>query len=178
MLFTRLIVPFLFLFASSKFPTMNILPVKEISWSRPGNDSTQRLGKLGISFPNLQLRKLRLRTIAWGHTGNKWWSQDSVWIQDLWSFHSTALPAFFFFSPCSTKEFRQIIKKHERALARVALLVGASFCTAKGWGFNSQPGHIFRLQVQSPVQAHMGGNQSMFLFHIDVSLSLHPFLSL
>ena len=42
--------------------------------------------------------------------------------------------------------------------------------------FDSWSGHIPRLQVRSPVRAHMGGNQLMFLSHIDVSFS--PVLSL
>ena len=49
--------------------------------------------------------------------------------------------------------------------------------TPKGCRFDSQSGHIPRLQVQSPVGVHTGGNLLMFLSHIDVSLS-HRFLSL
>ena len=50
----------------------------------------------------------------------------------------------------------------------------------EGRGFNSQSGHILRLQVLSPVWACTGGNQSMLLCCIDVPLSpfLSPFLSL
>ena len=57
------------------------------------------------------------------------------------------------------------------ALARIIQLVGASFHTPKGWGFDSWSGHITRLWVQSPVGVHMGGKQSM-------PLSLSPPLPL
>ena len=43
-------------------------------------------------------------------------------------------------------------------------------------GFDSQLEQVPKLQVQSPVRALMGGNQSMFLSHRYFSLS--PFLSL
>ena len=42
----------------------------------------------------------------------------------------------------------------------------------KGWGVYSWSEHIARLLVPSPVGAHVGGNRSMFLTHINVSLSL------
>ena len=58
------------------------------------------------------------------------------------------------------------------ALAHVSQLVGASCHKPKGRRFNSQSRHMPRLQVQSLVRVHMGGSQSMFLFHIDISLSL------
>ena len=48
--------------------------------------------------------------------------------------------------------------------------------TPKHCRFDSQSGHIPRLQVQSLVRVHTRGNQSMFLSHINVFLS--PFLSL
>ena len=60
----------------------------------------------------------------------------------------------------------------------VAQLVGASSCTPKGCRFDSQSGQIPRLWVQAPVGEHLGGNQSMFLSHIDVCLSLFLLLSL
>ena len=41
----------------------------------------------------------------------------------------------------------------------------------KGYGFNSQSGHIPRLQVQSLIGEYTGGNKLMFLSHINVSLS-------
>ena len=41
-----------------------------------------------------------------------------------------------------------------------------------------QSGHIPRLQVHSPIGAHMGGKQWMFLYHINVSLCVSPPLSL
>ena len=44
------------------------------------------------------------------------------------------------------------------ALTGVAQLVGASFHASGGHGFDSQSGHIPRLQDQSPVKAHTGGN--------------------
>ena len=43
-------------------------------------------------------------------------------------------------------------------------------CTVKDHWFNSQSGHIPALWVWSPVGACMGGSQSMFLSHINVSL--------
>ena len=51
-------------------------------------------------------------------------------------------------------------------------LVGASSRRLKGCWFNSWPGHMPRLQVWSLVEIHTKGNQSMFLLHIDISLSL------
>ena len=62
--------------------------------------------------------------------------------------------------------------KMEDWLGRVAQLVGAPSCTPKGCGLRSRSGHIARLQVQSLVRACMGGNQYMFLFHINVCLSV------
>ena len=50
-------------------------------------------------------------------------------------------------------------KRVRWALAIVAYLVGVSSRTPKGWVFDSQSRHIPRLWVQSPVGAHMGGNQ-------------------
>ena len=43
---------------------------------------------------------------------------------------------------------------------------------AKGHWFNSWSGHMPGLWVQSPVGACMRGSRSIFLFHINVSLSL------
>ena len=60
---------------------------------------------------------------------------------------------------------------------RVAQLSGAWSHAAKGWGFDSWSGHMPRLKVQSPVGAHIGGNQSVFLPHIDVSLCFSVSLS-
>ena len=62
------------------------------------------------------------------------------------------------------------------ALTSVAQLVGALFGKPKICRFNSQSGHMARLQVQSPVGTHMRGNQLMFLSHIDVSLPPCPSL--
>ena len=56
------------------------------------------------------------------------------------------------------------------------LLVGASSHALKCWGFDPLLGHTPRLWVQSTVGAYMGGNQSMYLSHINVSL--FPLLSL
>ena len=50
--------------------------------------------------------------------------------------------------------------------------VGASSGTPKGHRFNSQSGHIPKLQVPSLVEKPTQGNQSMFLSHISLSLSL------
>lgn len=63
------------------------------------------------------------------------------------------------------------------ALASIARLVGASPHTPKGRGFHFQSRYIPRLQVLSPVVTLIGDNQSVFLSHIDVSVS-PPFLSL
>ena len=62
------------------------------------------------------------------------------------------------------------------SLASVAQLVGVpSPNTPEGCRFNPQSGHIPRLWVQSPAGARSGGNQSMFLSCITVSLSPpHP----
>ena len=57
-------------------------------------------------------------------------------------------------------------------------LVGMSSSTLKVYRFHSQSGHIPRLWVQSPVRVLVGGNQSMFLSHINASLSLSLSLSL
>ena len=48
----------------------------------------------------------------------------------------------------------------------------------KGPRFRSWSGHTPRLWVQSLVGAHMGGNLSVFLSHIDIPLSLSSSLSL
>ena len=57
------------------------------------------------------------------------------------------------------------------ALARIIQLVGASFHTPKGWGFDSWSGHMPRLWVPSAVGVSMGGNRLMFLSHINFHLS-------
>ena len=59
----------------------------------------------------------------------------------------------------------------------VAQFVGASSHTPKGCGFDSQSGHRPRLHVLSPIRAHKGGGWSVFLSHVDVSLSLSLSLS-
>ena len=56
------------------------------------------------------------------------------------------------------------------ALASLAWWVGASSRAPKGCGFNYRSGHIPGLHVQSPFWAPAGGNQSMFLSHINLSL--------
>ena len=66
------------------------------------------------------------------------------------------------------------IQESDRSPGQVALLIGTSSHTPKGCEFYPQLGHIPRLQVQSPVGQHTGGNHSMFLSHIDVSLPLSP----
>ena len=63
---------------------------------------------------------------------------------------------------------RKIIK----ALASVAQLVRASFHKSKGYGFDSQSGHMPRSWVQTPIRVHTRGDQLLFLSHIDVSLPL------
>ena len=60
--------------------------------------------------------------------------------------------------------------------SQVARLVGASSHAPKVCGFDPQSGPIPRLWVQSLVRAHMEGNWSMFLSHIDISFSLSPSL--
>ena len=54
----------------------------------------------------------------------------------------------------------------------VAHLVRASPCMPAGCRFEPWSGHIPRLWVRTPVGACKGGNQSMFLSHIYVSLFL------
>ena len=58
----------------------------------------------------------------------------------------------------------------------VAQLVGASSQTPKGWGFDSQSGHIPRFQVPSSVDVQIGGSQMLFLSHqcFSTSVSLSP----
>ena len=68
-------------------------------------------------------------------------------------------------------EVPQKFKNKAVALDGVAPLVGASACKPKSCGFSSWSGHIPGLWVRSPLRVYMGGNQSMFLSHIDVSLS-------
>ena len=51
-------------------------------------------------------------------------------------------------------------------------LVGESSCAPKGGGFHPHVGHVPRLQIQSPVWVRMGGDQLVFLSHINLSLSL------
>ena len=63
-------------------------------------------------------------------------------------------------------------KNKQTALAGVAQLLGASPPTPKGWGFDSQSGHMPRLKARSLVGLCMGGNQLMFLSHSRASLSL------
>ena len=60
--------------------------------------------------------------------------------------------------------------------SQVARLVGASSHAPKVCRFDHQSGPIPRLWVQSLVRAHMEGNWSMFLSHIDISFSLSPSL--
>ena len=55
---------------------------------------------------------------------------------------------------------------------RVTQLVEASSCTPRGRGFNSLSRHILGLRIQPLLGVRTGGNQSMFLSHIDVSLFL------
>ena len=65
-----------------------------------------------------------------------------------------------------------LIKDLAPCPGQVAQLVRASSYTPKGYGFNPQPGRIYRLWIWSMIWAHTGGNQ--FFPHIDVSLSLSP----
>ena len=60
--------------------------------------------------------------------------------------------------------------KEELSPGQVVQLVGPLFCTPKGCGFDSQSGHIPRLQVQSLVRAHSEEDRLMFLSQNDVSL--------
>ena len=57
------------------------------------------------------------------------------------------------------------------ALADMAQLFGVLSHKLKGFGFNSQSGHMSELQLQSLVRACVKGNQLMFL-------SLSPYLPL
>ena len=78
---------------------------------------------------------------------------------------------YFKFCFCILDNTAHETSKNLRALHSVAQLVGPSSPTPKGWGFDSQSGHVPRLKVPSPVGVNTGSNQSMFLSHIDVSLS-------
>ena len=61
----------------------------------------------------------------------------------------------------------------------VAQLVGVSYAQQKYYGFNSQSGHVTRLQVQSPAGVHTGATDLYFSLTLMFSfLSLSPFLSL
>ena len=60
----------------------------------------------------------------------------------------------------------------------VAQMVGASFHTPKGCGFDFQSGHITRLLVWSLVRAHMGGNGLISVSCQCFSVSLCFLLSL
>ena len=62
------------------------------------------------------------------------------------------------------------------ALASVAQLVGAMSCKLKSCRFNSRPVHMPGFQIWSEVRAHVRGSRSMFLSHMDISLSLSPSL--
>ena len=73
----------------------------------------------------------------------------------------------------------KILKSDIPTLASAAQLVGESSHKPKVCSLDSQSGHMPRLRVRSQcrhvrslVWAHMGGNQSMLLSHIDVFLSL------
>ena len=58
----------------------------------------------------------------------------------------------------------------------MAQLVGALSCAPEGRGLDSQLGHISRLRVQSLVGVYTEGNQLMFLYHINISLSFLSFI--
>ena len=68
-----------------------------------------------------------------------------------------------------------LLKTLSWALASVVELVGELSHEPKGYGFNSQPGHMPGLQVQSPVWVYVRGNWSMFLTLMFLSHSLPPF---
>ena len=68
-----------------------------------------------------------------------------------------------------------ILKSPKVSLDDVVQLVGASSHTPEGWGFDSQSGHIPRLQVLSPVGYIW--RQSINV-NISLSLSLSPLVSL
>ena len=69
------------------------------------------------------------------------------------------------------------MKDYTGSLGWVAQLPRALARTPTGYGFNPSSKHIPRLYVRSPIRARMGGNPSMFLSHISVSLSLPSSLS-
>ena len=91
----------------------------------------------------------------------------------FWDTHTIHMTLHFVIS--FPQNLRKLIKKNNiGTLASMAQVVGALSHRPKGHKFNSQSGHMPRLWVQSPVRAHITGNQSMFL-----SLSLlSPFPSL
>ena len=65
-----------------------------------------------------------------------------------------------------------ILNMHITSPGPVAHLVGVVSHATKRCGFDSQSGDILRLWVWSLIGASTRSNQSMFLYHINVSLSL------
>ena len=61
--------------------------------------------------------------------------------------------------------------RNESLPSGMSQLVGTSPHTPKACRFNSRSGHTLRLRVWSLLWAHVGGNQSMVLSHINVSFS-------
>ena len=80
--------------------------------------------------------------------------------------------ALFPYIELETKYRAIQIYKISTSLAGMAQLVGASSHKAKGRRFNSRSGYMPGLPVQSQVRASTRSNQLMFLFHVNVSLSL------
>ena len=81
---------------------------------------------------------------------------------------------------CPEKESKTQMTAQERPWPWLVWLsfIGVSSPKPKSRRFNFQSGHMPRLWVQSLVRVHSRGNQLIFLSHINVSLSLSPFLLL
>ena len=76
------------------------------------------------------------------------------------------------FSKCPCHRVHLLSQKAGMCPGQVTLLVGTPTHRPKGCGFDPRAGHIFRLWVRALVGVPRGSKQSMFLFHINASLSL------
>ena len=122
------------------------------------------------------------RLLAWFLVRAHAWVVHSVPCWGSWllflSHINVSLPLFFSLS-LKLSKYNLFLKKNSvSTLASVAQLVWISSCNPEGHRFGSWSGHMPGLQVQLPIEVCLGGNQSMFLSHIDVSLPLPPCPSL
>ncbi|KAM7141859.1 LOW QUALITY PROTEIN: poly(A) polymerase type 3-like [Molossus nigricans] len=75
-------------------------------------------------------------------------------------------------------EAPNFFQKYKYGPGRFGSAVRASACSPDSPGFSSRWGHIPWLQLSPALVGRAGGNHSMCLFHVDVSLSLSSSLSL